>query len=164
MYLTDNIPYALFYIWDEELTGSPIKHVTGWVKDGTAYYEEQFPRQLERFYRGASGWLYSAPKMPEMGAVENREGLFYNVGDTPVRARHIPDVYEELLRYEAAGALVVLRFEVQTEQRQNELISLIAEAIMRADFFQEDKVQRAFMKRYFSQAWERAEARNTTEN
>lgn len=162
VYLTGSVPYALFYIWDEGRIGSPIKHVTGWVKGGTAYYEEQSPRQLERFYRGTSGWLYSAPKTPEMGTVENRESLFYNLGDTPVQSRQVPDVYEELLRHEAAGELVVLRFEEQTEQRQDELTGLIAEVIVRADFYREDEVQQAFMKKYFSRAWERAEAENTT--
>lgn len=152
VYLTDNVPYALFYIWDEGVTGSPGKHVTGAVRGGTAYYEEQFPRQLERFYRGASGWLYSAPKTPEIRAVENREGLFYNLGNTPVQSRHIPDVYEELLRHEAAGELVALRFEEQTQRRQDELIGLAAEAVVRADFYREDEVQRAFMKKYFARA------------
>ena len=163
VYLTDNVPHALFYIWDEGLTGSPVKHVTGWVKDGTAYYEEQFPHQLERFYRGASGWLYRTPKTPEMGAVEGREGLFYRVGDTPVEAEHIPDVYEALLRHEAAGRLKVLRFEEQTEQRQEELTDLIAQAIVQAGFYNGDEIQRAFMKRYFPLAWERAEVRDKTE-
>ena len=163
IYLTGSVPYALFYIWDEGLTGSPVKHVTGWVKDGAAYYEEQAPRQLERFYRGVSGWLYRAPKGPEARAVEGRESLFYRVGDTPVEAEYIPDVYEALLRHEAAGELVVLRFEEQTQRRQDELTGLIAEVIIRAGFYNGDETQRAFMKRYFPLAWERAEARDKTE-
>lgn len=157
VYLTDNVPYALFYVWDEGLTGSPVKHVTGWVKDGAAHYEEQFPHQLERFYRGAQGWLYRTPK-GDAQAVEGREGLFYAEGDAPVEAEHIPDVYEALLRHEAAGRLRVLRFVEQTRERQEELIGLIAEAIVRADFYREDEVQRAFMQKYFTQAWEKAEA------
>ena len=72
--------------------GSPVKYVTGWVRHGIAYYEERFPHQLERFYRGASGWLYRTPK-----------------GDA------------------------------------------------RADSYREDGVQRAFMQKYFTQAWERVE-------
>ena len=156
VYLTDNIPYALFYVWDEGLTGSPVKHVTGWVKGGAAHYEEQFPHQLKRFYRGASGWLYRTPK-GDARAVEGREGLFYAEGDAPVEAAYIPDVYEALLRHEAAGELRVLRFVEQTRERQEELVELIAQVILRADFYREDSVQRAFMQRYFTQAWKRAE-------
>jgi hypothetical protein len=40
VYLTDNIPYALYYIWDEKHHGYSEKHVTGWIKNGVAYYEE----------------------------------------------------------------------------------------------------------------------------
>jgi len=156
VYLTDNIPYALFYVWDEGRTGYAGKHVTGWVKNGVAYYEEQFPHQMEEFYRGVPGWLYRAPKGPEIRAVEGRESLFYSPIDTPVKAEYRSDVYEEFLRFEAAGKLKVLRYLEQTKERQAELIALIAEAIARADFFQEDEAQRAFMKRYFSKAWERA--------
>lgn len=160
VYLTDNIPYALFYIWDAGITGYGGKHVTGWVKDGVAYYEEQFPGQLAEFYRGASGYLYYAPRTAEMGTVENRESMFYSVGDTPVQARRIPDVYEELLRYEASGELVVLRFEERTPERREALVELIAQDIAEAGVYEGDEAQRAFMKKYFSQAWERAEAKN----
>jgi hypothetical protein len=58
VYLTDNIPYALFYIWDAEYNGMPGKYVTGWLKDGIAYYEEQFPEQLKTLYQGVCGYLY----------------------------------------------------------------------------------------------------------
>ena len=156
VYLTDNIPYALFYVWDEGLTGSPVKHVTGWVKGGTAHYEEQFPHQLEQFYRGVSGWLYRTPK-GDAQAVEGREGLFYAEGDAPVETAYVPDVYEELLHHETAGELRVLRFVEQTRERQEELAELIAQVILRADFYREDSVQRAFMQKYFTQAWKRAE-------
>ena len=158
VYLTDNIPYALFYIWDEGLTGSPVKHVTGWVRGGKAYYEEQFPHQLEQFYRGVSGWLYRAPKGPNVRAVEGREGLFFREGNTPVEAEYIPDVYEALLRYEAEGKAVVLRYTEQAKKAQAELTSRIAEVIAREDFYRENAVQRAFMQKYFSQAWALAEA------
>ena len=56
LYLTDCVPYALFYIWDGARLGSGRKHVTGSVRQGRAWYEEQFPGQLEAFYEGASGW------------------------------------------------------------------------------------------------------------
>ena len=160
VYLTDNAPYALFYIWDEGLTGSPVKHVTAWVKDGAAHYEEQFPHQLERFYSGASGWLYRTPR-GDAQAVEGREGLFYREGNAPVEAEYVPDVYQALLRWEAAGRLRVLRFTEQAPERQDEITGLIAQVIVRSGFYREDGVQRRFMKTYFPQAWERAEEQDT---
>ena len=163
VYFTDNIPYALFYIWEEQHTGYAGKHVTGWVQNGVAHYEEQFPHQLERFYQGVSGGLYRTPKGPHMQAVSGREGLFYSPDDTLVEAEYVPDVYEALLRYEAEGNLKVLRYLEQSEARQDELVGLIAEVISRAGFYPNDQAQQRFMKTYFSQAWERARAQQTTE-
>ena len=58
VYLTDNIPYALFYLWDAEHNECSFKHVPGWTKNDIAYYEEQSPDQLKVFYQGVSGYLY----------------------------------------------------------------------------------------------------------
>lgn len=160
VYLTGSVPYALLYIWDEGVTGWAGKYVTAGIVGGKVYYEEQFPNQLERFYKGASGWLYYAPRTPEMGTVDNRESMFYSVGDTPVQARCVPDVYEELLRYETAGELVVRRFEARTPERREALVEMTAQVIAEAGFYEEDRERQAFMKKYFSQAWERAEARS----
>lgn len=38
VYLTDNIPYALFYIWDGGHNNYTRKFVTGWIKNKIAYY------------------------------------------------------------------------------------------------------------------------------
>lgn len=50
LYLTDNLPYSLFYIWDATHNIKTGKHITAWIKDGIVYYEEQFKGQLEAFY------------------------------------------------------------------------------------------------------------------
>ena len=159
VYLTDSIPYALYYVWDAKRHRTPVKHVTGWVKDGVAYYEEQFPCQLERFYRGVPGWLYRTPKGPEAQAVRGREGLFCAPGDVPVEAEHIPDVYAALLGWEAEGRLKVLRYTEQTPERQAELTGLIADLLVQKNFFAGDRAQEDFMKTYFSRSWEEAARR-----
>ena len=46
MYLSSSIPYVLLYIWDAGKTSYSKKWVTGWIRDGIAHYEEQFPGQL----------------------------------------------------------------------------------------------------------------------
>ena len=45
VYLTDNLCYALMYIWDENRLTTQ-KHVTCGIKNGILMYEEQFPNQL----------------------------------------------------------------------------------------------------------------------
>lgn len=158
VYLTDNVPYALFYIWDEKHNDFDGKHVTGWIKNGIAYYEEQFLDQLKTFYEGVSGYLYRIDDNYDIRQMENRDNMFFSINDVIVsEVVQIIDVYEELLKYEAERKLVVLRYGEQSEQRQSELVDLIAQAIIHDNFYIENKQQRAFMQKYFTKAWQIAE-------
>lgn len=155
VYLTDCVPYALFYIWNPEKTGCHSKHITGWVSNGVAYYQEQFPHQLEAFYQNTSGYLYIIEGTFE--AVDGRPSLFYSEHDAPVwDVITIRNVYDLLLEYEADGKLVVQRYTEQTEARQQELIDLIAADIKAADFYTNDPEKQAFYAKYFKAAWEKA--------
>lgn len=157
LYLTDNIPYALYYIWDEKHNGYNEKHVTGWINNGIAYYEEQFPDQLKTFYKGVSGYLYYTFKNSDIQFVEKRKGLYYSLKNTVVaKVIYILDVYEELLKYEASGKLKILRYKEQSERRQQELVDLIATDIVKANFFKDNGAKAQFMKKHFVKAWERA--------
>lgn len=157
VYLTDSVPYALLYIWNTEKTGSRVKHVTAWVRDGVTYYEEQFPDQLRAFYQGVSGYLYTI--QGEFSAVVNgRSNLFYSEKDTAVSdMTAIPDVYAALLQCEADGKLVVLRYIEQTAERQDELSEMIATALKKNDFYTNDPEMQRFMRHYFASAWQKAE-------
>ncbi|MBQ9132980.1 MAG: hypothetical protein IJX64_00455 [Clostridia bacterium] len=158
IYLTNNIPYSLFYIWDETHIGFRGKHITAWIKNGITYYEEQFPEQLKTFYKGAAGYLYCIAKHSECFPVKEREGMFFSSVDTEVeKAIYIPDVYEELMRYEMIGKLKVLRYNDQTKQRQNELTDIIAASIIKRDFYKNNPPRAMFMKKYFQKAWKKAE-------
>ncbi len=157
VYLTGNIPYALIYIWDEKRTGYDRKYVTGWMKDGIANYEEQFPDQLELFYKNVSGYLYYIQNRINFQPVDDRESMFYNEGSVSVdHAVFIADVYEELLKHEKSGLFRILRYKEQSGKRQDELTDMIAKAILKNNFYQNDTVQADFMKRYHHKAWEKA--------
>ena len=158
VYLTDNIPYALFYLWDEEHNDCSVKHVTGWTKNDIAYYEEQFPDQLKNFYQGVSGYLYCISDSASIKAVENRTNMFYCTTDATVAETiYIPDVYEELLKYEAEGKFVVLRYNEQSPERQSELVDLIVQGIIRAEFYAGNEQMQDFMKKHFLNSWKKAE-------
>ena len=157
VYLTDNLPYALFYIWDAEHNGCSIKHVTGWTKNDIVYYEEQFPDQLKTFYQGVSGYVYCISHSENIQAVKNKKNMFYCAEDIGVnKSIYIPDVYEELMKYEAAGKFVVLRHNEQSADRQNELIDFMAQGIIHAGFYTENLEKQEFMKKHFPKAWEKA--------
>lgn len=154
VYLTISIPYALFYIWDSTHNGSSGKYVTGGFRDGLAFYEEQFPDQMRTFYQGVSGYLYRIPHTDAIQTVENRAGLFWQEGNAAVAdAVFIPDVYTELMKYEATGQLRVLRFNEQTDARKAELTGMIATAIRQNNFFEGDNEQQQFMQTHFTASW-----------
>lgn len=158
VYLTGSIPYALVYIWDGNHNNlRKEKHVTAWVKNGTAYYEEQFPDQLETFYKSVSGYLYRACDASGIKACAERESIFYSTDRITVeKALMVPDVYEELLRYEESGKFRVRRFNEQSIQRQMELTELIANAILRDNFCYGNEEKAKFYKMYFENSWELA--------
>ncbi len=157
LYLTDSIPYALFYIWDPKRTGFQYKHITAWLEAGQANYEEQFPGQLQAFYQGASGWLYRVEKASEMEEVKGREGLFAAQEEAPAAgAEFIPDVYEALLSHEAGGLVKIWRFEERPPEKQEELTRRIAQCLVQNDFFQGQE-EAGFYRRFFPEAWELAQ-------
>lgn len=159
VYLTDNIPYSLFYIWDKEHNHYGGKHVTAWIKNGVAHYEEQFPEQLKTFYSGVSGYLYTVPYSSVISQMEGRERLFYSTEALETETEeYVPDVYNELIKYETRGELKVRRFNEQSEERKNELVDMIAHVIMKNGYIKTpDKEEAEFYGRYFAEAWERAE-------
>ena len=157
VYLTDNIPYALYYIWDAKRNEYDGKYVTGWMKNGMAYYEEQFPDQLRTFYQGVSGYLYRIADREDIKPVDDRENMYYSTADVIIaETLKIDDVYEELLKYESEGKLVVRRYNEQSAERQNELVDFIAQGFIRSGFFEGNKQKQEFMKKHFPKSWEKA--------
>lgn len=163
VYLTDNVPYALFYIWDSEHNCYDGKYVTAFIKNGMTFYEEQFPNQIERFYKGVSGYLYCIPKTKDFYAVDDRERMYYSQHAACVnKVIYIDDVYDELLKFEKLGELKIFRFNEQTEDKQNELIDKIAYLIAKKDFFKKDEMKADFYKRFNPKAWEKAKRIKTS--
>lgn len=158
IYLSSGLPYVLFYIWDAEKTGSSRKWVTGWLKDGVAYYEEQFPGQLRAFYEGAHGYIYSILPSESIQPMPQREGLFFSGESVKVyRTQEIPDVYQALLQYEHEGKFKLLRFEDAAPAKQEELIARIASYIRENKLTEQDSEHSRFMQKYFVDAWRRAQ-------
>lgn len=157
VYLSSNIPYVLLYIWSAEKTQYPQKWVTGWLKGGIAYYEEQFPGQLKAFYEGVPGYIYGVRRSEAIQSVPQREEMFYSKTSMPVyRATEIPDVYQALLRYEQQGLFRILRYADAPAERQEALVDKIAAYVMEHNLLRQRNAQSCFMKRYFVQAWNRA--------
>ena len=64
------------------------------------------------------------------------------------------------MKYEATGSFVVLRYNEQSAERQNELVDFMAQAIIRGNFYTGNEQKQAFIKKHFYEAWEKAELQN----
>lgn len=89
-----------------------------WSKDGKLYYDEYFENQLEAIYAGQKGYVYECEgEYPQM---ERMPWVYLSEGKVPVvNCIEIPNIYEQLLRYEQEGLLTVQRWsEVSPKQRE----------------------------------------------
>ncbi len=158
VYLTESIPYALFYIWDANHNKRIGKHVTAWIKEGIVSYEEQFPNMLYAFYKGVSGYIYYIDHTEEFSRVENREAMWYSFSDAKVtKAQYIADVYEELLKYEIEGKVKIIRYEKVAKERIQSLYEHMAERILKENLPDNPKSDEAvFYQTYFEPVWKMA--------
>ena len=84
--------------------------------------------------------------------------MFYCIGDATVTELiYIPDVYEELLKYEAAGKFVVHRYNELSAEQQKELVDFMAQGIIHDGFYTKNREKQEFMKKHFPKAWKKAE-------
>ncbi len=148
LYLTDNVPYSLFYIRDRE-----IDFVTCGVRaGGTVHYDEKFPNQLETLYRGMSGWVYEVEAEAESTKIM---GIYVVRGDVPITGkRYIPDVYQEICREIHGGKVLFLAYEdISEAQRQQNREGMVRWFL--SDYNMHPK-KKAFLCTHFPEAWEEA--------
>lgn len=158
VYLTGSRAYALFYIWDAGHNIRPNKHVTAWIKNGTVYYEEQFPQQLTSFYKGVSGYVYYVKHDESFCPVEEHESMWYGRKDADVaKVDYIADVYDEICRYEKSGIIKIIRYSDVPLSRLNDLYSYVSERILSRNLLHTPEAKDAlFYQTYFKKAWEAA--------
>jgi hypothetical protein len=151
LYLTANRAYALFYIIDKD-----INWVTCGVKDdGVVHYDERYPNQLERLYGGKSGFLYSVRD----GNFTHGKSRDIYVSDTPVAVtacEFIPDVYAEILRYEASGLIAVKRYETLSADERHAVFVMMVKYIFKNNLLTLIGPKVDFIKTSFPEAWEYA--------
>lgn len=158
VYLTDNLPYSLFYIWDSKHNIKKGKHVTAWIKDGVVYYEEQFRGQLEAFYKGVSGYVYCVERSEQFKPVNNREAMWFCETDAPVQKVYcISDVYSEILNYAKDGKVKIMNFDDVSKERIADLYSIITQRIIKNGLLNNEDLEDArFYQTFFKKAWDDA--------
>ena len=162
VYLTGNIAYALFYIWDAEHNKRQGKYVTCSLKDGVVYYEEQFPNMLEAFYKGVKGYIYEIENNDNFTEVLGSEDMWYNENITyPNRCIYISDVYEEILKYEQLGTIKITRFNEISPERIKSLYEYISNKIIKNGVLEKPNSEDAiFYSTYFKEIWKQLKQSN----
>ena len=159
IYLSGNMPYALFYIWDSAHNKTRKKYVNCRLKDNLVIHEEQFPDQLKTFYQGVSGYIYEVESNIFVEKTPNREHMYFCRQPIPVsNCRFISDVYDEILRCERAGKIRVIRYPEMPEEQLKLLHDHIVESIRMSKLHSDPNSEQAqFYAAYFPTLWERAQ-------
>ena len=87
-------------------------------QNGIQHYLELFPDQLKTMYEGKEGFLY---RPVSTAALKKTKGhTWESPVNVPVKlAEHIPNVYAEILREEAAGSVIIHRYaEIDPAKRK----------------------------------------------
>lgn len=155
VYLTESLPYSLFYIWDAVHNKKPGKHVTCRLKDETVYYEEQFPGQLRAFYEGVSGYIYALDSCDDFESMPDRESMWFSRRDAKVdEVFYIADVYAEILKYVSLGKIRIIPFSEVSPEWIRQLHEHMAREIIANGWLQQpDCPDAIFYQTYFPDVW-----------
>lgn len=83
--------------------------VTMGLRDGLQHYYERFPDQLKLMYGGKEGFLYRP--IADCDLKNTRGHTWESRSDVPVILHeHVPDVYDEILKEEAEGRVIIHRY------------------------------------------------------
>ena len=123
--------------------------VTMGLRDGTQHYFERFPDQLRVLYDGKEGFLYR-PVSPVV--LHNTKGhTWESPVDVPVVfLEHIPNVYPEILKEEAAGNVIIHRY-AEIDPAEQKMHANYTRDHLDDPLFAE---YRDFLYRHFSPLWD----------
>jgi RimJ/RimL family protein N-acetyltransferase len=142
-YFTTDRVYALVCCRSKEEN-----FVTMGPRDGVQNYFERFPDQLKTMYEGKEGFIYQPVSSVNL---KNTKGHTWESSvDVPVvLAEHIPNVYAEILREEAAGNVVIHRYaEIDPAEQK------LHANYIKAHINDEGKEMEQFYSSHFSSLWD----------
>ncbi|MBR3841537.1 MAG: hypothetical protein IKM20_10405 [Erysipelotrichales bacterium] len=143
-YFTEDRVYALVCCRSREEN-----FVTMGLRNGKQHYFERFPNQLEVLYKNKKGYLYILNDCRNL--VNSTSHTWESDSDVvPDICEEIDDVYEEILKEEKLGNVVIHRYdEIDMEEQQ-----------MHANYCKEHindeiyKEYRDFLIKHFSPLWD----------
>jgi hypothetical protein len=143
-YFTEDRVYALVCCRSREEN-----FVTMGPKDGIQHYYERFPDQLRVMYEGKEGFIYRPVSCDTLK--HTKDHTWESPADVPVVLHeHITDVYEEILREEKAGNVIIHHYEEIDPDEQKKRASDMREYIKNNP----QLTYRDFVIEHFSPLWE----------
>ncbi len=124
--LTSNPYIALFYIWSR-----PYK----WVafdedSNGRVVFTEQYDGMLFDFYNNLRGSIYECDGSNPQIIQTHMKGVY--TSEVPVNIAKeivIPNVYEEILKHEAVGNIIIRRYTYLSDEEKNDISKTTVRAI-----------------------------------
>ena len=119
------------------------------LRDGIQTYFERFPDQLKVLYDGKEGFIY---RPVSAGTLKNTRGhTWESPVDVPVvLLEHIPNVYTEILKEEAAGNVLIRRYAEIDPAEQKEVANRFRDDLDDPLFAE----YRDFIYEHFSPLWD----------
>lgn len=143
-YFTTDRVYALVCCRSREEN-----YVTMGLRDGIQHYYERFPDQLKIMYDGKEGFLY-CPKH-DARLINTGGHTWESNNDVPVVLyEHILNVYDEILKEEAKGNIIIHRYREIDSEEQKLHANYIRDHIDDPLFAE----YRAFLYCHFSSLWD----------
>ena len=141
-YFTTDRVYALVCCRTQEEN-----FVTMGPKDGVQHYFERFPDQLKTMYDGREGFIYQP--VSAQGLKKGKGNSWVSTVDVPVTLlEHIPNVYPEILKEEAAGNVIIHRYdEIDPEEQKMHANYL-------RDHLDDCGLYKDFVIKHFSSLWD----------
>lgn len=163
IYFTKDKKIALFYIWNR-----PYKYASFYINsEGKIEYLEEFPNQLFEFYNGNSGSIYECEEDINVIFESHIKGVFISLATVQIKnMSYISNVYEEILKEESLGNIIIKRYETLSIEEKNVIRNGKVRSIHMLGLLNPNennqKYMATFMKDKFPKEWEIA-VNNTEE-
>lgn len=103
----------------------------GFNKEGILVIEEYYPQATEETYKGEGGFIYCVDSVQNYSKQEDIPFAF--ISEQPVAVtsfEYISDVYEEMLRLEQLGEIIIKRYEAHSKEKLEWIEKVIQEDFM----------------------------------
>lgn len=91
----------------------------GITEDGRVRIEEYYPNAMIETFKGASGYIYSVNNIADAKPLRGIKDVYITQDEVAVDGcEYVADAYEEMIKAEQQGKIVIERFETITDKKR----------------------------------------------